>query len=237
MKTRNTITALACALVLSGLTMAALSQEAAAPTIDERVTAIKANLAQSSQNLKTYQWTETQVVNFKGEDKSNKEFSCAYSADGKVVKTLVSPPSDDKGKPGVRGKIIAKKKEEMSEYMQSAVALVKSYIPPDPAKIQTAKDAGKVSMTIMEPGKRMKIDVKDYEKPGDDLGIVVDMTTNKILGLSVASYLADAKDAVTLDVTMDALADGTGYPSTIVLDGVAQQIKVTVTNGDYKKAE
>jgi hypothetical protein len=67
------------------------------------------------------------------------------------------------------------------------------------------------------------------------LGIEIDPATNQILGLSVASYLTDVQDAVMLDVKMAALADGTGYPGTIVLDGKAQKIKVTVSNSDYKK--
>jgi hypothetical protein len=90
----------------------------------------------------SYQWTETQVVNLKGEDKSAKQFSCSYGPDGKVVKTALTAPAPGKDKPGLRGKIVENKKEEMSGYMKSAVALVKSYIPPDPAKIQAAKDAG-----------------------------------------------------------------------------------------------
>ena len=254
MRTKKTIAALGCVLVLTGATMVALAQEttppagtpatatppAAAPAdakagAAEHVAAIKANLMTSMQNLKGYQWTETQVVNLKGEDKSNKQFTCAYGTDGKVVKTPLAAPAEDDKKRGVRGKIVENKKEEMGEYMQSAVALVKSYIPPDPAKIQLAKDAGKVSLTVLEPGKRVKVDIKDYEKPGDTLGIVLDTATNQILGLSVASYLADAKDAVTLDVTMATLTDGTGYPAKIVLDGKSQNIKVTVSNSDYKK--
>lgn len=250
MRTKKIIAALGCVLALTVVTMVALAQEttppaatppAAAPAeataaAGEHVAAIKANLMQSMQNLKGYQWTETQVVNLKGEDKSNKQFSCSYGADGKVAKTpLAAPAAEDKEKRGVRGKIVENKKEEMGEYMQSAVALVKSYIPPDPAKIQAAKDAGRVSLTVLEPGKRVKVDIKDYEKPGDTLGIELDTATNQILGLSVASYLADAKDAVTLDVKMASLTDGTGYPAKIVLDGKSQNIKVTVSNSDYKK--
>ena len=245
MRTKKTLAALGSLLPLTVVTMVALAQEtttppAAAPAdataaAAEHVAAIKATLVQSMQNLKGYQWTETQVVNLNGEDKSNKQFSCSYGADGKVVKTALAAPSEEKGKPGLRGKIIENKKEEMGEYMQSAVALVKSYVPPDPAKIQAAKDAGRVSLTVLEPGKRVKVDIKDYEKPGDTLGIELDSATNQILGLSVASYLADAKDAVTLDVKMATLTDGTGYPAKIVLDGKAQNIKVTVSNSDYKK--
>lgn len=242
MQTRKIFATLGCALVLLGATLTARAQEtatppaaAAAPAPAEKVAAIKASLGQSMQNLKQYQWTETQVVNFKGEDKSNKQNTCYYGADGKVVKTPVAPAAESEGKRGVRGKIVENKKEEMAEYMQSAVALIKSYIPPDPAKIQAAKDAGKVSMTPLEGGKRARVDIKDYEKPGDNLGIEIDMATNQILGVSVASYLTDAKDAVTLDVTMATLPDGTGYPSKIALDGVSKQIKVTTTNSGYQK--
>ncbi|HKW14191.1 MAG TPA: hypothetical protein VJS69_06885, partial [Candidatus Krumholzibacteria bacterium] len=206
-----------------------------APTPAERIAAIKANLVQNATNLRTYQWTETQVVNLKGDDKSNTQKTCYYAADGKVVKTPLAPPAEAKDKPGLRGKIVDNKKEELSAYMKSAVALVKSYVPPDPAKLQAAKDAGKVSMSVLDPGKRARLDIKDYQKPGDNLGIEIDMTTNQILGLNVASYLADAKDAVTLDVKMASLPDGTGYPSTIVLNGAAQKIKVTVSNSGYVK--
>jgi hypothetical protein len=229
---------LGCAFALLGATMAVLAQTPggqAAPTTEERIAAIKASLAQSAQNVKQYEWIETTVVNFKGEDKSNTQKRCYYGADGKLEKVDVTPPAEDKGKPGLRGKIVANKKEEMADYMGSAVALVKTYIPPDPARIQAAKEAGKISTTPLAGGKTMKIDVKDYEKPGDDLSFVIDMANNKILGIGVASYLTDVKDAVTLDVAMGALDDGTGYPSTITLNGVAKQIKVTVSNGGYKK--
>jgi hypothetical protein len=227
-------------MAMFGASLIAYAQESAvpppaAPTTAERVAAIKTSLAQSAQNLKQYQWTETQVVNLKGEDKSNKQFTCSYGADGKVVKTAVTPPAEGEKKRGVRGKIIENKTEEMAEYMQSAVALIKSYVPPDPAKIQAAKDAGKISMTPLEGGKQARIDIKDYEKPGDNLGIVIDMTTNQIAGLGVSSYLTDAKDAVTLEVTMANLPDGTGYAAKTVLDGVAKQIKVTTTNSGYQK--
>jgi len=237
---------LGCAFALIGATMVALAQETtppgqpaagatAAPTTEERVAAIKTHLALSAQNLKQYAWTETMVVTLKGEDKSHAQNNCSYGADGKVVKTPVAAPAEGKDKPGLRGKIVEKKKEEMGEYMQSAVALLKTYIPPDPARIQAAKDAGKVSLTVLEPGKRARVDIKDYEKPGDNLGIEIDMTTNQILGIKVASYLTDAKDAVTLSVAMANLPDGTGYPASVTLDGVKEQIRVAISNGEYKK--
>jgi hypothetical protein len=132
-------------------------------------------------------------------------------------------------------RVAENKKEELSAYMQDAIALIKTYVPPDPAKIQACKDAGKMSIAVTEPGKKAKFDFKDYEKPGDDLGIEIDLTTNHILGLSVASYLADAKDAVTLSVVMAALPDGTGHPSTITVGAPAEATTVVITNTAYAK--
>ncbi len=242
MKSKNTFATLACAIAavaLMGATLVAHAQEtttpAAAPTVEERVAAIKASLGSSKQNLKQYQWVETQVVNVKGEDKSSTENTCYYGLDGNLVKVPVAAAAEDDKKRGVRGKIVENKKEEMAEYMQAAVGLIKSYVPPDPGKIQAAKEAGKVSTTPSGDGKRVKIDIKDYEKPGDTLTLELDTATNQIIGLGVASYLADAKDAVTVNVTMGALPDGTQYPAKIALDGAAKELKVTVTNAGYVK--
>jgi hypothetical protein len=240
MQTRNTFATLACALVLLGATLTVRAQEstappAAAPTIEERVAAIKASIAQSKQNLKHYQWVEIEVVNLKGEDKSTTENTCYYDVNGKLVKVPAATTAEDQKKRGVRGKIVANKTEEMAEYMQGAAALIKSYLPPDPAKIQAAKDAGKNSTTPSGDGKQMRVDIKDYEKPGDKLTIELNTATNQIIGLGVASYLADTKDAVTLNVTMASLPDGTSYAATTVLDAVAKEMKITTTNSGYAK--
>ena len=246
MRVQHVVTALFCALATTAAGAAVYAQATgeapaaapnAAPTAEERVAAIKQNLAQSQTNLKQYQWSETTVFSYKGEQKSSTTNSCAYGTDGKVVKTPTSAPAEAEEKRGVRGKIAENKKEEISAEMQSVLALIKTYVPPDPAKIEACKDAGKVSITVTEPGKRARVDFKDYEKPGDNLGVEIDLTTNQILAVSVASYLADAKDAVSLNVAMASLPDGTGYPASIKIDAPAQSIALAVTNSEYQKKE
>jgi hypothetical protein len=245
-----------CALALCAATLVAYAQEsatgtapadstpaaaapatppAAAPAPVDRVDAIKANIAASAAALKQYQWIETVVFNLKGEDKSKTENKCSYGADGKVVKTpMAAPPAEEK-KGGLRGKVAENKKEDTAEYMTNMQALMATYIPVEPMKIQAAKEASRISMTPLDGGKRTRYDVKDYAKLGDVLGIEVDMATNQVVGLSVSSYLKEPKDAVTLDVKMASLPDGTGYPASIVLNGVSEKIKVTTTNSAYTK--
>jgi hypothetical protein len=147
---------------------------------------------------------------------------------------LAATPPPQK-KRGLRGKIVENKKEELSDYMKQAVGLVKTYVPPTPALIQAAKDAGKVSVDILQPAKRVRLNFRDYYKPGDTLGVEIDVTSNRLLGLTVKSYLEDAKDAVSLDARMASLADGTTYADAITLDATAKKIKVAVDNSGYRK--
>ena len=231
MKTHLTITGL-CALLFA-LSNPSAAQQSSVP---ERVAALKATVAASQIILKQYEWIETTVVSLKGDEKSRKQERCYYGADGNVQKIEVSASPEPQKKRGLRGRIIENKKEELTDYMKQAVALVKTYVPPNPAKIQAAKDAGKVSLEVLEPGKRARLNFRDYEKPGDNLGVEVDLANSRLLSVKVATYLDDAKDAVTLDVRMGQLSDGTSYASDITLDAKAKNLKVAVQNSGYRKA-
>ena len=219
-------------LLLAALALPVCAQQ---PTPAERAALLKATVEASQAVLKQYEWIETTVVSLKGEEKSRKQERCYYGADGGVQKVEVNRTPEPEKKRGLRGKIAASKQEELTDYMKSAIALVKSYVPPNPAKLQIAKDAGKVSIDVLQPGKRARLNFRDYEKPGDNLGVEVDLTSNRPLGLKVATYLEEAKDTVTLDVRMGQLNDGTTYPSDVALDAKAKKLKVTVKNGGYRK--
>jgi hypothetical protein len=225
---RNTILTLA----LGAFALPGLAQQ---PSAAERAALLKATLAASQAVLKQYEWIETTAVSLKGEEKSRKQERCYYGADGGVQKVEITSTPEPAKKRGLRGRIAEAKKEELTDYMKSAVALVKTYVPPSPARIQAAKDAGKVSIDVLEPGKRARLNFRDYEKPGDSLGVEVDLASNRPLSLKVATYLADAKDAVTLDVRMGQLNDGTVYPSDVTLDAKAKHITVTVKHSGYRK--
>ncbi|MCI0407758.1 MAG: hypothetical protein L0191_04190 [Acidobacteria bacterium] len=223
-----------CTLGLALLTVLSSMPSAQEPPQD-RVAALKQWLGQSAAQLKQYQWVETTVVSVKGEQKSSKEEQCYYGADGKVQKVPLTAPPEEKEKRGLRGKIVENKKEEMSDSMKEAVALVKSYVPPSAQKIDACKAAGNMSMTPLPGGKSMQLTFKNYNKPGDALSVTMDTTTNRLLGISVASYMQDEKDAVTLKVTIDSLPDGTGYASQIALEDKQVEMEVNITNSGYRK--
>ena len=157
---------LACTLASSDIALA----QGPELSLQDRVAALKTTFGASQANLRQYEWIETTVVSLNGEEKSRKQQRCYYGADGVLQKVLVdaSPPSPTKS--GLRGRIIANKTAQLTDYMQSAVILVKSYVPPEPGRIQASKDAGKVTIQMLDPGKRAQVNVHDYQKPRGQLG-------------------------------------------------------------------
>jgi hypothetical protein len=115
------------------------------------------------------------------------------------------------------------------------VALVKQYVPPDPARIQAAKDAGKHTVSQPDPKGQVVLVIKDYLKAGDSLTIEVNAATDVISSLTVATFTDSAKDAVGMKVSWGSLADGTLYTATTRLDVAAQSLAAAIENSGYKK--
>ena len=209
----------------------------------ERVAALKQSMQESQARLRTYEWVETTAISLKGEVKSTKQNRCYYGADGKVQKVpLGDAPAQAQPAPAGRGgrgsrvkaKVVENKKEEISDYMKQAAALVHKYVPPDPARIQASKDGGKAKMTMVEPGKRARIEFADYVQPGDSLAIEINPQTNHLLSMQVASYLNSPDDAVRLNVQFADLPDGTTYQSSSTLDAPAKNVSVKIENSGHR---
>jgi hypothetical protein len=233
MHLNNSSICLAAILLAVGSGTAAA--QAPQPTLPERIAMLKATFASSQANLRSYEWIETTVISLNGEEKSRKQQRCYYGADGALQKIVVDSSPPPQAKRGLRGRIIANKTAELTDYMNSAVGLVKSYVPPDPAKIQAAKDAGNVSVQVLEPGKRAQVKFRDYQKAGDNLAVMVNIATNIIAGVGVSTYLDSPADVVTLDARMSQLNDGTIYTSDITLAASAKKLTVTVQNTGYRR--
>jgi hypothetical protein len=113
------------------------AQEESKEKLKTWVAAVKASMAQSQQSLRQYSWVESTEISLKGEVKSLKQNDCRYGPDGTVQKTPTTAPEEQKKKRGLKGKIAAKKKEELGDYMERAASL-SSHVPPDLSRMQAA---------------------------------------------------------------------------------------------------
>ncbi len=178
----------------------------------DKVAAFKQSLEANAKQQKQYKWVETTVISMKGEEKSRVQKQCFYGPDGKIQKQqLTAPPEPAEAPGGMKGKIAAKKKAEITEAMKQAAALVQSYVPPDPQRIQATKAAGNLAVVPTGPDS-IRLDLRSYAKSGDTLSLGLDTARNAIQTVSVKSYLESEKEPVTLEVTFARLREGLSYP-------------------------
>ena len=221
----------------------AVTSAQTAPSPDERVAALKQSLQDNQARLRRYEWVETTIISLKGEEKSRKQQRCYYGADGKVQKVPIgeaaaaapaAPAGRRRGGP-VKQAIIENKKDDMREYMENAAALIHRYVPPEPALIQKAKDAGHLAVKPLAPG-RARLEFTEYLQTGDLLGIELNTAANTLAAVTVATYLDRPEDVVALDVLFGSLTDGTSYPSQTTLDAKAKNIRVVIQNSGHRLA-
>lgn len=189
----------------TSLTVRALAQ--APPTPQERVAALKQSLAESQKAIRRYEWIETTVISLKGEEKARTQKRVYYGADGTLQKLPMGDaappaPAPASGRRGgrLKEKIVENKKDDMKEYMERAAALIERYIPPKAEDIQRAKDGVKLTAG---PAGQARLAFTDFLLPGDRLALDVDAAANRLVGLTVESYLDKREDAVTLAVQAD----------------------------------
>jgi len=210
-------------------TAAALAQNS---DLQQSLTAVEQAIAKNKQSLRQYQWTETTQLTLKGDAKPPTQNLCRYGPDGQVQKTPIGPPEKPSGG-RLKEKAIAKKKGEMKDYMGDVKALLSLYVPPDPQRIQRDYQAGKVSLN--PAGGVVNLIFKDYAVPGDQMTLTFDTAAEKISSLNINTYMEEPKDAVTLQVQMASLPDGTNYVRQTILNATAKQLVVTTTNSNYQK--
>ncbi|HYL68006.1 MAG TPA: hypothetical protein VEX69_02480 [Candidatus Limnocylindria bacterium] len=201
--------------------------------MQQRLAAVKQAMAENTRRLHQYQWTETTQLTLKGDPKPAKQNLCQYGPDGQVQKTPIGPPPEEPSGGRLKKRIIEKKKEEMQEYMGDVKSLLGMYVPPDPQKMEQAKQAG--NMSLNPAGQVVNLIFKNYAQPGDQLTLTFDPNARKVVAVSVNTYMGEAKDAVTLQVQMASLPDGTNYTQQSVLNATAKQLQVTTTNSNYQR--
>ena len=222
-------------LLLSLILFAITATSFAQADMKETIAMIKTNLVQSKEKVKQYAWIETTKTYIKGELKSTKQNQCYYSVDGQLTKVATGGTDQAKKPGGLKGKIIANKKEEMADYIAKAMEKIKAYMPPDGEKIQQIYGAGKVTIQVLEPGKKFKLSFPDYLQQGDMLSLSLDKANQKLMAGNITTYIDKPEDKVIFDVTYKDLPDGTQYIVTTSLVAAAKNLKIVIENSGYKK--
>ena len=202
--------------------------------VQDYVATLKQSLQQSQEELRSYEWIETTSVKIKGDEKSNQQKRCYYGAEGSVQKVPITETSSKK-KRGIRGRVVERKKGEITQEAQRAIELVRLYIPPDAARVQKVHDSGGSSLHVVKPEQQVRIELKNYRQEGDLLSIELGLSPPRLISLTVETDLGSPQDRVNLEASFGALQDGTSYASRIRLDVASKNLGIEVENSGYRK--
>ena len=216
--------------VLASMPQGAKAQ-ASPQQVQQGLEALKASVGRSRAALSLYKWTEHTDILVKKDVKNSFDNSCKYDLEGKVVKTPVGEAEVPKNP---RGKLAKKKKLEMTDYMQRAVTLIHTYMPPDPERLDAGVKAGTATMGPAGAGKG-QMTFRNYFRDADTFTVIFDETSKDVLRLDVKTYLEDPKDVVTLEVAFAKLPDGTNHVASSVLNAPEKKIQVKVSNLNYTR--
>jgi len=209
---------------------------AQSPELQQRVAEVKAGAAQNKEALMSYNWTEQVTISLKGEVKKVQHYQVRLGPDGKPQKTSLDPP-DDAAPSGGRLKqhVVAKKKEEYKDYAESMKALAQQYVPPDGAMLQQAYVQGNITLgTAAGDPNAIQLVIHNYVKSQDSMTLVFDKAQKALLGLQIATYIDDPKDAMTVTVQFGRLPDGTNHVASVDMNGVSKELNIATQNSSYQ---
>jgi hypothetical protein len=205
------------------------------PQMEEKLMAIKQNMAANKQKLAQYTWTQTETVSLKGEVKDTRVYQ-VQMVNGQQQKTEVSDQKAQSGggKGGrLKQHVVEKKKNEFQEYGQQIGALTKQYTTPDPDRLMQAKQQGNLSI---QPGNgTTSLVIKSFVKPNDQVTMTISDQTKAPVSIQVNSYLNDPKDVVTINAQFAQLPDGTNHVASSTVNGEQKHLTVNDQNSNYQK--
>jgi hypothetical protein len=194
---------------------------------------VKEAAARNQSQLRKYSWVATTQVSYNGEVKDTKVESVSYGPDGQLVKNEISDAAAPKP-PGLRGMIAEKKGEEMKSELESAVALIHSYVPPEPQRLQAAVASQNMQLLPAPPGEAT-LAFANYNLPNDSLTLTFAIEPKSIQTVDVSTWLDQPSKVVNLVVQFATLPDATDHPSNITLSLPSSNLQVTITNSNYQQ--
>ena len=223
----------ATAALFAMLVVAVDASAGGAPQGQGPFAAVNAAAARNQAQLHKYSWIATTQVSYNGDLKSTQVQSVSYGPDGNQIKNEISN-TEAPQPPGLRGLLAKRKADEIKTELESAVALIKSYVPPDPLRLSACVGAHNMQILPAQPGEASLV-FSNYNLPNDALTLTFAVEPKSIQTIDVATWLDDPSKTVQLVVQFATLPDGTDHPATITLTLPSSNLQVQVTNSNYQQ--
>ena len=213
------------------------------PELQQKIAEVKQGVAMNKQALAQFTWVEQVTISLKGEQKKQEHFQVRLGPDGKPQKQSLDPPAqpaannDSGGRRGGRVKehVVEKKTEEYKDYANQIKSLIEQYVPPEKELLEQAALKGNIALSPAPGGEgQYRLAITNYIKQGDNLTLLFDKGRKALVGVTIATYLDDPKDAVNVTVDFTSEPSGLSHVSSQTINGVSKQLTIAIQNSNYQ---
>jgi len=204
------------------------------PNLQREVTAVRADLVRSYNELLKYVWTEETEVLVGGKLKSSNSSACGYDSNANIIRTPLDPETTKPTSRQTSNRPLVRSKGEMQDYIERAITRIRNYAPLNPEVIDHLVTSGQASLGPSS-GRTAEVRMTHYYQNFDSLVFTYESASKRLLRVVVSSNLSGRKDPVTLDAVYELLPGNVTHLSTATLTAPSKKVQVNVKNVDYKK--
>jgi len=189
-----------------------------------------ANAKQNAALTRQYMWQMRVEITLKGEAKPAQVYQMRFDVDGKLQKTLLTAPAEEKKTRGLRGRIKENKIEEFKEWAGKLAELVKGYMAPTPGTMMDFY--AKATYSQSSDGKVM-ISSTGFIDKGDKATYWIDPATKIPCRFEFQTVLEG--DPVSATVDFGQVQGGPQYTARLLVNVPAKNVSAKIENYNYQR--
>jgi hypothetical protein len=189
-----------------------------------------ASARKNAELTRHYTWQMRIALTLKGDPKPASLYQMRFDADGKLQKTLLSAPPEEKKARGIRGRIKENKIEDFKEWADTLGDLVKDYMAPSPG---TMMDFYAKAAYSQSPDGTVQVSAGGFIQPKDKVTFWLDPATKSTRRFAFETVLDE--DAVSGQVEFGQVQDGPQYAARVTVNVPGKDVSATVENFNYQR--
>jgi hypothetical protein len=188
-------------------------------------------LRQNSESLKRYSYKRRTEVRIKDQSRGTRVDLIRYIDGKRETVPLETPPrAEHAGRGGLRGKIVAKKKEEMKEDVERLTAFLQRYSPGSDS-MRALVEKASITRTGSGPDSDIKVVARGLVTPSDSFTLVWSIANHRPVKIEIQSEL-DNKPA-KIEIDYSTLPNGPFFPAHTGITAPEKKIVVNIDTFDY----
>lgn len=190
-------------------------------------------MMENAAELQRYTFKQRTEVSMDGEVRSVRLDQVRFDLDGKLERTPLTPAAATPKARGLRGKVVAKKREETSDYVERLMSLARRYLAPGQGDMEKLSGKAEIWKGQGASANQVRIQTKDFVKGGDSFVWILDPVAKLPVRMEASSELDG--DPVTITAEYRTLEDGPNYIARTVVKSPRKELEVKVESFDYRR--